>query len=67
MTAICFKLITTISLVQAITIQRYYMVIEYSSHTVHFISMTHLFCKWKSIPLNLPKLSYSTPHTYFPW
>ena len=26
---------------------------DYIPHTVHFIPMTHLFCNWKLIPLNL--------------
>ena len=26
----------------------------YIPNTVHFIFVTHLFCSWKSVPLNLP-------------
>ena len=34
--------------------QRYYRVIDYIPHIVQFITMTHLFCNWKFVPLNLP-------------
>ena len=32
------------------------------SHTVHFIPVTHLFCNWKFVPLNLTHLLLSSPH-----
>ena len=43
------------------SIQRYCIIIDCIPHTVHFISVTHLFCKWKFVPLNLPQLSFSQP------
>ena len=30
------------------------IIIGYIPNTVHFISVTHLFCSWKSVPPNLP-------------
>ena len=33
-----------VSLFNSVTIQRYYVVIDYIFHTVHFRPMTHLFC-----------------------
>ena len=51
-----YKMITTISLVticHQTKILHYY---DYVPHTVHFIPMTHLFCNWKDVPLNLPHL-----------
>ena len=47
-----------------VTLQRYYIVINCIPHTVHFLPMSHLFCKWKFVPLNLPHLFISSP--YFP-
>ena len=38
------------------------IVIDYIPHTVHFITMTHLFCNWNFIPLNLPYLFFSSPN-----
>ena len=52
----------TISLV---TIQRFYIVIDHIPHAVHFISMAHLFCSWKFVPLNLPHLFLSFPISSF--
>ena len=43
-----------LSLVTICHIQRYYIITDCLPHTVHFIPMTHLFCNWKSVPLNLP-------------
>ena len=38
-----------------VTMQKYYLVVDYTPHTVHFTSMTHLFCDWKFLsPLPLP-------------
>ena len=34
-----------------VTRQRYYIIIDYIPHTVHFIQVTHLFCNWKFLPL----------------
>ena len=37
-------------------------VIDYTSHTVCFISMTHLFCNWKLVPLKSPSpISFLSP------
>ena len=36
--------------IKKVTIQRYYIVIDYILHTVHFILVTHLFCNWKFVP-----------------
>ena len=49
-----------ISLVTICHIQRYYIITDCLPHTVHFIPMTHLFCNWKSVPLNLPHLCLSS-------
>lgn len=38
------------------TIQEYHIIIDYIPDAVHFISMTHLFCNWKCVPLNRPQL-----------
>ena len=37
------------------------IVIEYISHTVHFIPLTHFFYNWKFVPLNLSHLFLSSP------
>ena len=59
--SIHFKMITT-SL--PVTIQTYNIVTQYISHTIFFISVCHLFCNWKFVPLNLPHLFLSsTTHT----
>jgi len=34
--------------------QRHYISIDYIPHIVHFISMTHLHCSWKCVPLSQP-------------
>ena len=44
---------------QYTTIQRCYLVTDYIQHSVHFTTVTHLFCNWKSVPLNLPHLFLS--------
>ena len=36
-----------------------YVTIDYILHTVHFITMTHLFCNWKFAPHNLHHLFLS--------
>ena len=36
-----------------------YVIIDYILHTVHFITMTHLFCNWKFAPHNLHPLFLS--------
>ena len=46
-----------------VTIQSYYNIVDYIPHAVHFIPMTHLFYNWKFVPLNLPHLFHSSPHT----
>ena len=43
-----------------VTIQRYYIAIDYIVHTVYFIPVTHLFCNWKFIPLNFLHLFHSS-------
>ena len=40
-----------------------YIIIDNIPHLVHFISMTHLFCNWKFVPLNFPLLFLSSPHS----
>ena len=40
----------------------YYLIIDCIPHTVYFVPMIHLFCNWKSLPLNLPYLLFSFPH-----
>ena len=42
-----------------------YIIIEYNPPTVHFTSVTHLFCNWKFVPYNLPHLFSlpSIPHS----
>ena len=42
--------------------QRYYIIIDYIPHTVHFIPVTHLLCSWKFVPLNRPHPFLSSPH-----
>ena len=44
-------------LLQYVTMQRYYIIIDYISHTVHFIPMTHLFCCWKFVSQPLSPVS----------
>ena len=39
-------------------------VIDCIPHTVHFIPMTHLFCNWKFVPLNLLHLFPFLPLPY---
>ena len=34
-----------------VTIQRYYIVINYSLHTIDFMPIAHLFCNWKFVLL----------------
>ena len=41
------------SMVSNMSIQRYYMIIDYIPHAVHFTLMTHLFWNWKILPLNI--------------
>ena len=43
--------------------QRYYIVIDYIPHIVHFLPVTHLFCNGKFVPINLSHLFFSSPHT----
>ena len=43
-------------MVLPVTPQRYCIDIGYIPCTVHFIPLTHLFCKWKFVPLNLSQL-----------
>ena len=64
--SIHFKMIATINLLSVI-IQIYYIFIDYIPHTVYFIPMTHLFCNWKFVPLNLPHLFLSSPHLFPLW
>ena len=47
--------VITISLVTICHYARYYIIIDYILHTVHFIPVIHLFCNWKleSTPLDL--------------
>lgn len=42
-------MIITLSLV-TIALQRYYVIIDYIPHSVHFITASHLFCNWKLVP-----------------
>lgn len=53
----------------SVTIKRNCTVISYIPHTVHFIPVTHLCCKWKSVPLIV--LTYfsspPTPCQIFVW
>ena len=42
--------------------QRYYTIINCIPHTVHFITVTHLFCNWKFVPLNIPPLFLPSPY-----
>ena len=45
--------------------QRYYIVTDYIPHSVHFIPVTHLFCNWKFVPINL---NYQfPPHKAIPY
>ena len=39
-----FSLITTVSLITNVTIQRYYIIIDCLSHNLYAIPITHLFC-----------------------
>ena len=58
-------MITTVSLVASVTIQKYFMIIDYIPHTVHFISHCTkflIFCNWKFVSLNLPHLLTRKPH-----
>ena len=38
----------------------------YSSHTMHFLPVTHLFCNWNFIPLSLSHMFFSSPHSPSP-
>ena len=49
-------------LLPSITIQRKDIIIIFISHTVHFISVVHLFCNWKFVPLYLPHSFLSSSH-----
>ena len=40
---------------------RYYLVIDYIPHSVHFNPGTHLFCNWKFVTPNFPHLFRSLP------
>ena len=46
---------------KSVTIKWYYIVVDYIPHMVHFIFITHLFCNWKFVPLNLLHLFLSSP------
>ena len=35
---------------------------DYIPHTVHFVPMTHLWCNWKFLPLNLPSMFHLPLH-----
>ena len=39
-----------------LSLTSFYNIIDSVSHCVHFILITHLFCNWKFVPLNLPHL-----------
>ena len=38
------------------------LVLAIFPHTIHFVPITHVFCNWKLVPLNLPHLFHSFPH-----
>ena len=43
----------------------FFLFIDSIPHTVHFLSVIYLFCKWNFLPLNLPQLFLFSP-TLFP-
>ena len=49
-------------LVVYVTIQRYSIGIDYIPHLVHRIRVTHIFCSWKFVPVNLPHGFLSSLH-----
>ena len=51
----------------SVTIQKYYIIIDYIPHTVHFIPLTHLFCNWRFALLNLPHWYLFSLHFTSPW
>ena len=60
-------MIISVGLVTSVTIQSYYSISQSIPHTVHYISLTHLFYNWKFVPLNLPHLFLSSPHPPLLW
>ena len=54
-------------MVSLVTIQRYYTVIDFVSHTVHSIPVTYLFCNWTFVPLYFPHLFHSSPYPSLLW
>ena len=46
-------MVTILVYLPSVTIQRYYIIIGYIPHTMHFIAVIHLFCNFKFVPLNL--------------
>ena len=63
--SIHFKMITTISLVSIFHYTKillsYWLYYKCTMSTVHFMSMSHLFCTGKFVPVNLPHLFLSFP------
>ena len=43
------------------TIQRYYIITGCIPHAMHFTAVTHLFCNWKFVLLNLLHLFHLSP------
>ena len=46
----------------SVTIPKYCVIIDNIPDVIRFIPMTHLFCKWKCVPLNFPRLFHSSSH-----
>ena len=53
-------------LVLFVTIQSYYIIIDGISHIAQFIPVTHLFCNWKFVHINLPHLFLNFAYLHYP-
>ena len=60
-----FKMIMIINLVMICHHTKILTIIEYVNHAEHFTPLTHLFCNWKFVHLNLPHPFLFSP-TPFP-
>ena len=52
----------TLVYLPSITIQRYNIIIGCVLHTMHCTAITHLFCNWRFVPLNLLHQFLSLSH-----
>ena len=59
-----YEIITTVSLITILAIQRYDNIVDYNHYAVHLIPVTYLLYSWTFVPLNSLHLSCLSPYTF---